>query len=82
MKLIATGPHSPASVTAMKAIQVQKTGGPEVLTLVDLPVPEPKPNEALVKVSAAGVNFIDIYFRQANTLLRCRSWTARKRPGS
>jgi len=64
MKLIATGLRSPASVTAMKAIQVQKTGGPEVLTLVDLPVPEPKPNEALVKVSAAGVNFIDIYFRQ------------------
>ena len=46
----------------MKAIQVQKTGGPEVLTLVDLPVPQPKPNEALVKIAAAGVNFIDIYF--------------------
>jgi NADPH:quinone reductase len=48
----------------MKAIQVQKTGGPEVLTLVDLPVPRPKPNEAIVKVAAAGVNFIDIYFRE------------------
>ena len=64
MKLVATGLHSPASVTTMKAIQVQKTGGPEELTLVDLPVPEPKPDEALVKVSAAGVNFIDVYFRQ------------------
>jgi NADPH2:quinone reductase len=48
----------------MKAIQVQKTGRPEVLTLVDLPVPRPKPNEAVVKIAAAGVNFIDVYFRE------------------
>src|SRR5712692_8381044 len=49
---------------AMQAVQVQKSGGPEVLTLVDLPVPKPKPNEVVVKVSAAGVNFIDVYFRE------------------
>jgi NADPH:quinone reductase len=48
----------------MKAIQVQKTGGPEVLTFVDIAIPRPKPNEALVKVGAAGVNFIDVYFRE------------------
>jgi NADPH2:quinone reductase len=48
----------------MKAIQVQKTGGPEALTLVDLPVPRPKPNEAVVKITAIGVNFIDVYFRE------------------
>jgi NADPH:quinone reductase len=48
----------------MKAIQVAKTGGPEVLTLVDLPVPKPKPNEALVKIAAIGVNFVDVYFRE------------------
>jgi NADPH:quinone reductase len=48
----------------MKAIQVSKTGGPEVLTFVDIPVPKPKPNEVLVKISAAGVNFIDVYFRE------------------
>ena len=48
----------------MKAIQVQKTGGPEVLTLVDVPVPKPKPNEAIVKIAASGVNFIDVYFRE------------------
>ncbi|HJX82825.1 MAG TPA: quinone oxidoreductase, partial [Candidatus Angelobacter sp.] len=48
----------------MKAIQVSKTGGPEVLTLVDVPAPKPKPNEALVKISAIGVNFIDVYFRE------------------
>src|SRR3981189_3003964 len=49
---------------AMKAIQVQKSGGPEVLTLVDLPAPKPKPNEAVVKVSAAGVNYIDVHIRE------------------
>jgi len=48
----------------MKAIQVQKCGGHEVLTLVDIPAPKPKPNEAIVKVSAAGINFIDVYFRE------------------
>jgi len=48
----------------MKAIQVPKTGGVEVLTLVDLPVPKPKPNECVVKISAAGVNYIDVYFRE------------------
>jgi NADPH:quinone reductase len=48
----------------MQAIQVQKSGGPEVLTLVDLPVPKPKPNEVIVRVAAAGVNFIDVYFRE------------------
>ncbi len=50
----------------MKAIQVQKNGGPEVLTLVDIPAPKPKPNEAVVKISAAGVNFIDVYFRNGH----------------
>ena len=48
----------------MKAIQVQKSGGPEVLTLVDLPAPKPKPNEVVVKVSAAGVNYIDVHIRE------------------
>jgi NADPH:quinone reductase len=48
----------------MKAIQVQKTGGPEALTLMDLPVPKPKVNEAVVKIAAIGVNFIDVYFRE------------------
>jgi NADPH:quinone reductase len=48
----------------MKAIQVQQTGGPEVLKLVDVPAPKPKANEALVQVKAIGVNFIDVYFRE------------------
>ena len=48
----------------MNAIQVQKTGGPEVLSVVDIPAPKPKPNEALVQIKAIGVNFIDVYFRE------------------
>jgi NADPH2:quinone reductase len=47
----------------MKAIRVQQTGGPEVMESADVPVPQPKPAEALVKVSVAGVNAIDGYFR-------------------
>ncbi|HEX5704363.1 MAG TPA: quinone oxidoreductase [Pyrinomonadaceae bacterium] len=48
----------------MKAIQVTQTGGPEVLTLADLPTPTPKPNEALVEIKAIGINFIDVYLRE------------------
>jgi len=48
----------------MKAIQVPRHGGAEVLTLVDVPLPQPKGNELLVKISAIGVNFIDVYFRE------------------
>ena len=47
----------------MKIIQVAKFGGPEELKLVDAPVPKPGPGEALVKIAASGVNFIDVYFR-------------------
>src|SRR5947207_6310029 len=48
----------------MKAIRIEKNGGPEVLTLADVDIPEPKPNEAVVKIAASGVNFIDVYFRE------------------
>jgi len=48
----------------MKAIQVKQPGGPEAMELVELPVPEPKANEAVVKLAASGVNFIDVYQRE------------------
>ena len=48
----------------MKAIQVKQPGGPEAMELVELPVPEPKANEAVVKLAASGVNFIDVYLRE------------------
>jgi NADPH2:quinone reductase len=47
----------------MKAIRVQHTGGPEVMELAEVPVPQPKPGEVLVKVHVAGVNSIDAQFR-------------------
>lgn len=48
----------------MKAIQIAATGGAEVLRLVDVARPEPGAGEVLVRIQAAGVNFIDIYFRE------------------
>lgn len=55
----------------MLAIQVLETGGPEVLTAVEQPIPTAKPHEAVVQIKAAGVNFIDVYFREGrySTLL-------------
>ena len=47
----------------MKAIRVHAPGGPEVLRYEDVPEPAPKAGEALVRVEAAGVNFIDVYHR-------------------
>src|ERR1700761_3005075 len=44
----------------MKAIRVTAFGGPEVLTLTDIERPVPKAGEALVRIAAAGVNFMDI----------------------
>ncbi len=47
----------------MKAIRVHEYGGPEVLTYENVTEPVAKKGEAVVKIFAAGVNFIDIYFR-------------------
>jgi NADPH2:quinone reductase len=48
----------------MKAIQIHQTGGPEVLTVAELPIPAPGPGQVLIKIAATGVNFIEIYFRE------------------
>jgi NADPH2:quinone reductase len=48
----------------MKAIQIHETGGPEVLALAELPIPQPGPGQVLIRVEAVGVNFIEIYFRK------------------
>jgi NADPH2:quinone reductase len=45
----------------MKAIRVEKQGGPEVLKLLDVaPLDAPGPGQALVRIVAAGVNFVDV----------------------
>ncbi|TBH20852.1 quinone oxidoreductase family protein [Thermus thermamylovorans] len=48
----------------MKAVRVHQVGGPEVLRLEEVPVPEPGPGEVLVRLLAIGVNYIDTYKRR------------------
>jgi NADPH2:quinone reductase len=47
----------------MKAVYIEQTGGPDVLRYGDMPMPEPAAGQALVKVAASGVNYIDTYHR-------------------
>ena len=47
----------------MRAIRVSRPGGPEALEYVEVPKPSPGPGEALVKIEAIGVNYIDVYHR-------------------
>jgi len=47
----------------MKAIRVHELGGPDVLQYEEIPLPSPGPGQAVVKVEAIGLNFIDCYFR-------------------
>ncbi len=47
----------------MKAVFVEQPGGPENLKYADIPTPSPGSGQALVKIAASGVNFIDVYFR-------------------
>ena len=47
----------------MKAVRVHELGGPEVLRYEEVAPPAPKADEALVEVAAAGVNYLDIYYR-------------------
>ena len=54
---------SPKGLTLMRAALATRTGGPEVLEYAEVGVPEPGPGQVLVKVAAAGVNFLDTYYR-------------------
>ena len=48
-------------LTCMRAVQITRFGGPEVLDVVDLPDPVPGDGEHLYEVSAAGINFADTH---------------------
>ena len=48
---------------AVKAIRLHACGGPDVIRLEEIPVPEAQPGEVLIRVQAAGVNFLDPYQR-------------------
>src|SRR5919199_5568827 len=54
----------------MRAIQVQEFGGPEVLRVVELPVPEPGEGEVLIRVSRAGINYADTHQRRNEYLAK------------
>src|ERR671937_2322033 len=54
----------------MRAIQIEEFGGPDVLQLVDLPVPSPGEGEVVVRVSRAGINFADTHQRENSYLAR------------
>ena len=54
----------------MKAIRIHEHGGTEVLRLEEMPTPAPGPGEALVKIEAVGLNFIDIYQRKGQYKMR------------
>jgi len=50
----------------MRAIEIARPGGPEVLTLVERPIPSPGPGEVLIRVEAAGLNRADLMQREGN----------------
>jgi NADPH2:quinone reductase len=56
----------------MRAIQVEEFGGPEVLRLADVPVPEPGDGEVLIRVTRAGINFADTHQRRNQYLAEAR----------
>jgi NADPH2:quinone reductase len=53
----------------MKAVRFAQTGGAEVLTVVDLPLPQQEPDHIPISVELAGVNYIDIYHRRGQYTL-------------
>src|SRR5207253_6251957 len=50
-------------VDPMKAVRVHTPGGPDVLKYEDVPEPQPKAGEAIVRIDAAGLNYVDVYYR-------------------
>jgi NADPH2:quinone reductase len=52
----------------MRAVQIQEFGGPEVLQVVDVPMPEPGDGQVLIEVSRAGINFADTHQRENSYL--------------
>jgi NADPH:quinone reductase len=50
----------------MRAVRISEHGGPDVLEVVDIPAPEPRPGQLLVKIAAVGVNYRDVYEREGS----------------
>src|SRR5260370_11912320 len=54
----------------MKAVVIDKIGGPEVMKIAEVPKPEVKSGTVLIKVRAAGINFADTLFRQGQYVMQ------------
>ena len=65
-RLLSSPANAQAQPATMKAIVIHSHGGPEVLKYEDVPRPEPKDDEVLIRVMAAGINPVDGYIRQGN----------------
>ena len=63
LKAITNSQDAEKGYDSMQAIRIHETGGPDVMRLEDVPTPQPGVGQALVKLEASGVNFIDIYQR-------------------
>src|SRR5206468_12936361 len=66
----ARSPWREHMLAGMRAIQMQEFGGPEVLQLVELPIPEPADGEVLIKVGRAGLNYADTHQRTNSYLAK------------
>jgi NADPH2:quinone reductase len=64
----------------MRAVQITRFGGPEVLEIVDVPEPTPGPGQQLYDVSTAGLNFADTHHRQSAQQTHPVSAAARSTP--
>jgi NADPH2:quinone reductase len=56
----------PMQPTSMQAVVIERFGGPEALVMHAMPVPQPGPGEARIKLALAGVNYIDVYMRNGS----------------
>ena len=65
----------------MKAIRIHETGDATKLTYEEAPLPQPKAGEVRVKVTAAGLNYIETYSARASILYPCPSSRAASSPG-
>jgi NADPH:quinone reductase-like Zn-dependent oxidoreductase len=58
--------HPPSTMTTMKAIVISKFGGPDVLTIQDVPKPTAKEGQVIIKIKAFGINHAEMYMRQGD----------------
>ena len=63
----------------MKAVEINKTGGPEVLELKDITLDKPEPNEVTIEQKAIGLNYIDTYHQIRFVPIKTTNWSRFRR---